>query len=242
MTTALFEPLPLQPVGVIHSPFREKFGIPRQPGLLPDVPATLELLPPYDDPDCVRGLDGFSHLWLIFQFHAVSAGQWQPLVRPPRLGGNARMGVFASRSTHRPNSLGLSVVRLVKVETEEGVRLHISGADLLDGTPIFDIKPYLPYADAIAGAVAAYAAEAPAAKLHVAFTEQAREECERHKKTYGLDIALLIRRMLELDPRPAYHADSRRQYGFRLADYDVRWVVEGDRAEVLALVPVSPLK
>lgn len=237
MTTATIASLTLQPVGVIRSPFKEKFGIPRQPGLLSDVPALLELLPPYDEPDCVRGLDGFSHLWLIFQFHAVPAGQWHPLVRPPRLGGNARMGVFASRSTHRPNPLGLSVVRLERVETGQGVFLHIRGADLLDNTPVFDIKPYLPYADSVQGASAAYADAAPAVVLEVAFSDAARAECERYKAQSGIDIAQLIHRMLELDPRPAYHGDKPRQYGFRLADYDVQWVVQGRCAEVLALIP-----
>ncbi len=239
MANLTFTPVSLPAVGVIHSPFKEKFGIPRQPGLLPEVPATLELLPPYDNPDCVRGLEGFSHLWLIFHFHAVPAGQWQPLVRPPRLGGNARIGVFASRSTHRPNPLGLSVVRLEKVETTAGVRLHIQGADLLDGTPVFDIKPYLPYADAIDTAAAAYAAEPPEVRLQVVFSEVAWHICERYRQQTGMDLALLIRRMLELDPRPAYHADSRRQYGFRLADYDVRWVVDGEQVTVEDLIPVS---
>ena len=133
------------PIGVIHSCFGEKFGIPRQPGLVPAARATLELLPPYNQPAAVRELAGFSHLWLIFVFHGIPWGQWQPTVRPPRLGGNRRLGVFASRSPFRPNPIGLSAVRLLR---REGCVLHVADVDMLDDTPLLDIKPYVPEFDA----------------------------------------------------------------------------------------------
>ncbi len=138
------------PIGIVRSCFREKFGIPRQPGLAPAARATLELLPPHNQPAAVRGLEDFSHVWLVFVFHGVPASRWQPTVRPPRLGGNRRLGVFATRSPFRPNPIGLSVVALDRIVTGQGrVALHLSGVDVLDGTPVLDIKPYLPYADRV---------------------------------------------------------------------------------------------
>ncbi|MGB8712547.1 MAG: tRNA (N6-threonylcarbamoyladenosine(37)-N6)-methyltransferase TrmO, partial [Onishia taeanensis] len=150
----------LSPIGRIESDYPDKFGIPRQPGLAPAARARLVLLPPYDDPLSVRGLEAFSHLWLTFVFHH-SPERWSPLVRPPRLGGNAKVGVFASRSTHRPNRLGLSLVELKGIDTDNGVALELSGHDLLDGTPILDIKPYLPWAEARPDARAGFAPAAP---------------------------------------------------------------------------------
>lgn len=152
------------PIGVIRSCFRQKFGIPRQPRLVPAARATLELLPSYAQPEAVRGLEGFSHLWLLFVFHGIPAGHWQPTVRPPRLGGNQRMGVFATRSSFRPNPIGLSAVALERIEISAGrVVLHLAGVDVLDGTPVLDIKPYVPYADSIPEAVGGFANEAPGA-------------------------------------------------------------------------------
>jgi tRNA-Thr(GGU) m(6)t(6)A37 methyltransferase TsaA len=148
----------LSPIGTIHSCYGEKFGIPRQPGLVKSATATLELLPPYNSPDALRGLDGFSHLWVIFLFHQSTRNQWKATVRPPRLGGNERVGVFASRSNFRPNPIGLSVVELLTVE---GTQLHLGGGDFLDGTPVLDIKPYLPYADCIPSATGAFATRTP---------------------------------------------------------------------------------
>ena len=141
-------PLSLQPVGILHSPYKEKFAVPRQPGLVPSARARLELLPPCNDAQTLRGIEQFSHLWLIFQFHECASQGWHPTVRPPRLGGNERVGVFASRSPFRPNGLGLSVVQLLGVH-QQGPRLwlELAGIDLVDGTPILDIKPYVPYAD-----------------------------------------------------------------------------------------------
>ena len=138
--------LTLQPIAVIHTPYKEKFSVPRQPDLVQDGIGIVELLPPYNSPEAVRGLEQFSHLWLIFQFDKVPHGKWQSTVRPPRLGGNQRVGVFASRATHRPNPLGLSKVELRQVECIHGrVFLHLGSVDLVDGTPIFDIKPYITY-------------------------------------------------------------------------------------------------
>ena len=152
------EPLTLQPVAIIHTPYREKFSVPRQPNLVADGTGVLELLPPYNQPEAVRGLEQFSHLWLIFQFDQVPTGKWSPTVRPPRLGGNQRIGVFASRATHRPNPLGLSKVELRQVECANGkVLLHLGSVDLVDGTSIFDIKPYLAYADSEPNAQSGFA-------------------------------------------------------------------------------------
>ncbi len=161
----------MQPVGYIVSDFPDKFGVPRQPGLAPASHATLNLVPPYDDPLTTRGLDAFSHLWLTFVFHH-SPERWTPLVRPPRLGGNAKVGVFASRSTHRPNRLGLSLVQLKEIDTRRGVRLVLAGCDLVSGTPVLDIKPYLPWAEAHPEARAGFAPEAPA-RLAVSFMGEA---------------------------------------------------------------------
>ncbi len=231
-------PPSLPPVGRVHSPFREKFGIPRQPGLVPAARGHIELLPPCDDPRAVEGLADFSHLWVIFQFHAVPPGRWQPQVRPPRLGGNRRVGVFASRSPFRPNPLGLSVLPLERLEAgADGVRLHVRGLDLLHGTPVLDIKPYLPWADAVPDAAAGFAAPAPPPALQVRFSARAERDLARHQPACASDLRALVTQILQQDPRPAYRrgqADDR-PYGLRLYHFDLRWRVAGDTAEVLAL-------
>lgn len=231
----------LAPIGIIHSPFKEKFGIPRQSALAPAAEATLELLPPCDRDEAVRGIEGFSHLWLLFLFHGVAPGRWSPTVRPPRLGGNRRVGVFASRSTHRPNPLGLSVVELLGVARESGrLLLHLRGVDLLDGTPVLDIKPYLPYADSIPDARAGFAPQPPPQRLAVAFSAQAAAACARRQRELP-HLRALIEQVVALDPRPAYREDSDgRLYGVRLYDCDVRWRVEGERAEIVAVEPAVP--
>jgi tRNA-Thr(GGU) m(6)t(6)A37 methyltransferase TsaA len=190
------------PIGVVRSCFREKFGIPRQPGLASAARATLELLPPYNQPAAVRGLEGFSHLWLVFAFHGIPAGRWQPTVRPPRLGGNRRLGVFATRSTFRPNPIGLSAVKLERIATDHGkVVLHLAGVDVLDGTPVLDIKPYLPYADCIPTATGGFATEVPPSGLAVEFSPAAAAFCAA--LPVG-DPRELITQLLRQDPRPAY--------------------------------------
>lgn len=226
----------LNQIGIIHSCFKEKFGIPRQPGLVREARAELELLPPYNRPEAVRGLEAFSHLWVIFVFHECMRDAWKPTVRPPRLGGNQRLGVFATRSTFRPNPVGMSVVELDRIDVENGVRLYLKGVDLLDGTPVLDIKPYLPYADAITDAHGGFADEAPSARLKVVFSDNALAACEaRSSRHPGLQT--LITQVLARDPRPAYAGEDagERVYGMRLLDFDLKWRIAGDEVIVLDL-------
>lgn len=227
----------IEPIGIIHSCFKEKFGIPRQPGLVDAAEARLQLLPPYNREEAVRGLEGFSHVWLIFGFHATAEQGWRPTVRPPRLGGNARVGVFASRSTFRPNPLGLSVVRLAGIDCSDGVSLTLAGVDLLDQTPIFDIKPYLPYADALPSAQGGFAPENPDTAVSVSFSPQAERQLSRLEAERPR-LRQLVCELLAYDPRPAYRSDTdaSRDYGVKLYDLDVRWRMLGDVAEVTALV------
>jgi len=229
------------PIGVVRSCFGEKFGIPRQPGLIPEAEAVVELFPPYDRAEAVEGLDGFSHVWLVFVFHGIPGPSRGLRVRPPRLGGNRRLGVFASRSMFRPNPIGLSAVRLERVEIRAGrARLWVSGVDLLDGTPILDIKPYLPYADSIPEARAGYAPAAPQSVLAVTFSQQAAAVLGARQD--GEKLRRLIEAVLGLDPRPAYRAGEakRRVYGMRLCDLDVRWILDDAGACVLELRRVDP--
>ena len=237
------EPYRFSPIGVIRSGFKEKFGIPRQPGLASRAGAILEILPPYDQLEAFRGLDEVTHLWIIFVFHALGRRQWSPTVRPPRLGGNRRMGVFATRSGFRPNPIGISAVRLTGVERRnKKTLLHLQGVDLLDGTPVLDIKPYLPYADAVAEAKTGFATDPPKPSLAVVFLPQARTACRRRAEAAGVDLEALIVEILACDPRPAYagRSDSNREFGIRLFDFDLRWRVEGARAVVTALAEPAP--
>ncbi len=214
-------------IGVIHSCYSEKFGIPRQPGLVSAQTASLELFPPYNSPEAVKGLEGFSHIWISFIFHAVPEGKWSPMVRPPRLGGNQRVGVFASRSTHRPNPLGLSVVELAGIDSNaKGVTLRLVGADLMDGTPVIDIKPYVPYVDSVCEARAGFAAGSPQPKLEVVFSEQADAQLAGLEGRYP-QLRTLISESLSYDPRPAYKATSgeRSCGGVRFYSFDVRFEV-----------------
>lgn len=226
----------LRPIGVVRTPFGEKFGIPRQAGLVDAVRAVVELMPPYDRAEAWRGIEGFSHLWLITWFHARK-GEGGLTVRPPRLGGNARLGVFATRAPYRPNPLGLSLVRLEAVESVgNAVRLVVRGADLLDGTPLLDVKPYLPYAEALPEATGGFAMEAPGARLRVVLSEAARVQCAQWAAVYP-DLPALIEALLARDPRPAYRQEaSGRIYGFRVYDLDVRWRIEGETAVVVECV------
>lgn len=230
----------VEPIGILHSPFDEKFGIPRQAGLAAHAWGEIAFLPPCDDPAMLDGLDGFSHLWLIFLFSGHVTQGWRARVRPPRLGGNREVGVWASRSPFRPNPIGLSLVRLDAVIRQPRPRLRVAGVDLLDGTPILDIKPYLPYADAQPVARAGYAATAPEPRLSVRFAAQAEAALAG-----GSVPALreLVVEVLSLDPRPAYRdgAEPGRRYGMRLAGHEVRWRVVGATEVVVeSLVAVSP--
>ena len=230
----------LTAIGRIKTPFQEKFGIPRQSGLV-DVPGVVEMLPGYDKPVLFDGLEAFSHIWLSFVFHQSVAQGWRERVRPPRLGGNRRKGVFATRSPFRPNHLGLSVVRLEQIQVEEGrVRLHVRGADLLDGTPVVDIKPYLPYVDAIADATGGFAPHAPATRLQAVFSDRARGQLR--VLPGGGELQALIEQLVTLDPRPAYRkeGDEKRVYGMRLSGYNVRWQVSEKWATVLSIETDDP--
>lgn len=227
-------------VGRIVSDYPDKFGIPRQPGLAPAARAVLHLLPPFDDPHAVRGLEGASHVWLTFVFHH-SPERWTALVRPPRLGGNAKLGVFATRSTHRPNRLGLSLVELERVETEGGVRLHLRGHDLVDGTPVLDIKPYLPWAEARPEALAGFAPEPPP-RHAVRFTAEA--EATLARRADGDSLRELIEQVLAQDPRPAYRRDAgERLYGVALRDVDVRFRArDSDEGTVMEVARIVALR
>lgn len=210
----------------MHSCYQEKFAVPRQPGLAPSAYATLELLPPYNLPECVAGLDDFSHLWVSFIFHQNIDQGWKPKVRPPRLGGNKKVGVFASRSTFRPNGLGLSVVKLESIDLTEGVKLHLSGTDLIDGTPIVDIKPYIPWVDGQPEAFAAWAHDPPEL-LTVKIHDLAEQQLAAHPK--GSQLKQLIIEVLAQNPRPAYQKiDPKRIYGVKLAGLDVRFSYQSD--------------
>lgn len=216
-------------IGIVHSCFKEKFGIPRQPGLVPLSTATIELLPPYDDVDALDGLDTSSHLWVQFVFHAnnihnKNRHDWKPKVKPPRLGGNKTLGVFATRSPTRPVPIGLSVVKLESIETRDGkVLIHLSGIDLLDGTPVLDIKPYIPYVDAIAHARNDFA-PAPPEHIAVRIPEPLLAFCADYQTRTGTPLAELIQQVLQQDPRPQYQApEPERIYGMKLLDLDVRW-------------------
>ncbi|ATI63689.1 tRNA (N6-threonylcarbamoyladenosine(37)-N6)-methyltransferase TrmO [Edwardsiella tarda] len=224
------------PIGVIHSPYKEKFAIPRQPGLIRDGGGELELLPPYNQADTVRGLEGFSHLWVIFVFHQTMAGGWRPTVRPPRLGGNTRVGVFATRSTFRPNPIGMSLVELQGIEIHNGVRLRLGSLDLVDGTPVLDIKPYLPFAESQPQAQAGFAQQAPAADMPVVFMPEAEAQITQHQRNYP-HLARFIRQVLAQDPRPAYRhaADEDRVYAVHLLDFNLRWRVKHGVCEVIGL-------
>ena len=224
-------------IGVIRSPYKEKFAVPRQPGIVKDGHGELHLLAPYNQPDALRGLEGFSHLWLLFVFHQTMEGGWRPTVRPPRLGGNARMGVFATRSTFRPNPVGMSLVEIKGITCQkESVILKLGSLDLVDGTPIIDIKPYLPFAEALPDARAGYAQHAPPADMPVFFTTEIADRLQILEKRYP-HLQRFISDVLAQDPRPAYRKgeDAGKTYAVWLLDFNVRWRVTEHGAEVFAL-------
>ena len=217
----------ITPVAIIHSDFKEKFGIPRNSGRSPSSKAIIELLPPFNVPESVKELSSFSHVWLLFDFSLVHTNTFSPTVRPPRLGGNERVGVFASRSPFRPNNIGLSVVKLEKVDTTNGIKLTVLGADLLDGTPIYDIKPYIPFADCITNAVGGYADNYSDHKLKVVFPENLLTliPCDKQK-------ALI--ECLEDDPRPSYQNDER-IYGMAFDKFNVKFTISNNTLSVIEI-------
>ncbi|MCR4680983.1 MAG: tRNA (N6-threonylcarbamoyladenosine(37)-N6)-methyltransferase TrmO [Bacteroidales bacterium] len=224
------EDLTLKIVARIRSDFPTKFGIPRQSGLVDSLTATVVFEPDFQNPDALRGLEDFTHIWLLWGFSEAFRDEWSPTVRPPRLGGNARMGVFATRSPFRPNPLGLSCVRLISVEQHptKGPLLHISGADLMDGTPIYDIKPYLLTTDCRPEASPGFTA------VHTDYTLSVDIPAEEARKLPA-DKLDALHDILAQDPRPAYHHDDSRKYGFPFAGYEVQFVVQENVAKVLKI-------
>jgi tRNA-Thr(GGU) m(6)t(6)A37 methyltransferase TsaA len=236
-------------IGILHSCYKEKFGIPRQPRLATEALAELILNPPYNNLDALRELEKFSHIWLIFIFNQTQCSEWRSLIRPPRLGGNQRIGVFASRSMFRPNPVGLSAVELVQINhSKDKVSLLLRGCDLVDGTPIVDIKPYIPYSDSIPEAKAGFAASKPVVAFKVDFTEQAIQQCQqinaelnRQENSLAIDLQKLIVQILQLDPRPSYQSQQLgdRVYAMRLYDFDLKWkYIESGEILVLELANI----
>ena len=217
----------------MKSDFPTKFGIPRQPHLVQELRSTIVFEPEYRNADALRGIEGFSHLWIIWQFSEAVRSGWSPTVRPPRLGGNTRMGVFATRSPFRPNNLGLSCVKLLGVEQtkDQGTVLHVSGADLMDGTPIFDIKPYIPYADSHPDALGGFTDTAGEFLLEVDFPAGLLSLLPESKRAAALGV-------LSHDPRPSYQRKPDRVYGLPFAGFDIRFTVEGEKLTVTEVVPL----
>nr|WP_300168440.1 tRNA (N6-threonylcarbamoyladenosine(37)-N6)-methyltransferase TrmO [uncultured Flavonifractor sp.] len=224
--------IPMHVIATIRSDFPTKFGIPRQSGLVEELKATVVFEPEYRNPDALRGLEDFSHLWLIWQFSQAVRETWSPTVRPPRLGGNARMGVFATRSPFRPNPIGLSCVKLEEIKKDPvlGPVLVVSGADLMDGTPILDLKPYLPYADAHPEATGGFTGNVGGTTLRVECPPELLEAVPEDKRQALLEV-------LSRDPRPSYQHDSSRVYGMAFAGLEVGFTVDGDTLYVCRVEP-----
>ena len=228
-------PLCSDPLGSVHLPvvarvsscFKEKFGTPRQPGLVPEARGRLVFEPEYSQAEMVRGLEGFSHLWVLFYFHQSAAQGWSPTVRPPRFGGNERLGVWATRSPFRPSPVGLSVVELESIEWDKGrLILNVKGLDLVEGTPVLDVKPYVAYSDSVPEACSAYAQIPSFCEVEIP------EACAQ-----GLpeDVLLLISQTLSTDPRPAYHLEGKKDYKLALEEYTITWSKEQSRILVKAI-------
>lgn len=214
----------IEPIAYFESPFHSKFGVPRQSSLAEDVEGRIVFMEKFRDPNCVRGLEEFGYIWIIWNFNL--SGNWKPTVRPPRLGGNKAVGVFASRSPFRPNALGLSSVRLERIEytSDKGPVLHVKGGDLVDGTPIFDIKPYIPYADSHIEANAGFVDSSEWEKLQVIIPREVKQEILRYRDN-DENILKSIEEVLSLDPRPQYQDDPQRIYGMSYGGLDIRFKV-----------------
>lgn len=221
-------------IGTVRSPFKEKFGVPRQPGLV-NIDSQIEILTPYNLPEAFRGLQEFSHIWVSFIFHQAKRDKWHPTVRPPRLGGNTKIGVFASRSPFRPNNIGLSVVKLSGIDfSGPGVVLKVVGLDAVDQTPVIDIKPYIPYVDKVPGAKDGFAAGAPEATMQVNFSSQAEQQL---KEIADEKLKDMIVEVLSYDVRPAYQEDEPdRIYGMRFSSYDIQWRVNREIVSVISVI------
>ena len=218
-------------IAKMRSDFASKFGIPRQSGLVEELRSTIVFEPGYRDPECLRGIEDFSHLWIIWQFSEAVEQGWSPTVRPPRLGGNTRMGVFATRSPFRPNHMGLSCVKLLGVERtqQHGTVLHVGGADLMDGTPIFDIKPYIPYSDCHPEASGGFTDHAGEFLLNVNFPEELLSRLPENKRDAAIGV-------LSHDPRPSYQRNPDRIYGLNFAGFDIRFQVKESVLTVLEVI------
>lgn len=217
----------------IHTDFPEKFGIPRQSGLIDSLKGTIVFEPEYRNPDAIRGLDGFSHIWIIWEFSRAIRSTWSPMVKPPRLGGNKRMGVFATRSPFRPNPIGLSSVRLetIEIHSELGPILHVAGADLMDGTPIYDIKPYLSYTDNHPDALNGFADDYKYYTLKVVFPQELLDLIPKDKQEALIGV-------LSNDPRPSYQNDPERIYGVTYVDYNIRFKVQEEILTVCEVIRI----
>lgn len=228
------EEIGIHVIARMHSDFATKFGIPRQSGLVEELRSTIVFEPEYRNPDALRGISDFSHLWIIWQFSEAVRQDWSPTVRPPRLGGNTRMGVFATRSPFRPNHLGLSSVKLLGVEHTEqyGTVLHVGGADLMDRTPIFDIKPYIAYGDSHPDASGGFTDQAGEFLLDVDFPDSLLHILPKEKQQAALGV-------LSHDPRPSYQRKPDRVYGLTFAGFDIRFIVTNDTLHVLAVEKVG---
>ena len=220
----------MKTIARIHTDFPTKFGIPRQSGIIASLQGRIVFEPEYRNPEAVRGLEVFSHIWLLWEFSECLRDAWSPTVRPPRLGGNVRKGVFATRSPFRPNSIGLSSVRLEKVEIDQklGPVLYVSGADLMDGTPIYDIKPYIAYTDSHPDAVSGFASKPTEYLLEVDFSEALLEKVDPEQRESLIEV-------LAHDPRPQYHADPERVYGMEFGGMEVKFKVNNDLLTVLEI-------
>ena len=226
----------VSPIGHIQTPYKEKFAIPRQPGLVKSALGIIQFNAEFNDPNYLRGIEQFSHLWLLFHFHQTAEQGFGPLVRPPRLGGNKKQGVFATRSTFRPNGIGMSVVEFVSVEQQQSqLSLTVRGVDLLDDTPILDIKPYVPYADNVTNVAGGIAQKSPEL-MPVELSSQALNQLALHKNTYP-NLAALIQEVLSQDPRPAYHKNTEptKTYGMNLYDLNIQWQVTNQQNLVLSI-------
>lgn len=228
----------IEPIGYLTSCYKEKFAVPRQPGLVPSGKAQIHLTPPYNHPDIVEGLETCSHIWLQFIFHLCLDAGWQHKVRPPRLGGNKKMGVLATRATHRPNSLGLSVVKLERIEAhKKDVVLHVCGIDLVEGTPIVDIKPYIPYSDSLPHAHYPFAQHVPN-NIEVRFSKTAEDDLMDIPASQRSIFKRLAIEVLQQDPKPAFHNPSpERIYGVKLEGFELQWRYIESTIEVVSIKP-----
>jgi tRNA (adenine37-N6)-methyltransferase len=229
----------LSTIGEVISPYTEKFAIPRQPGLVTAAKSAIRLSKDCNREEILRGLEGFSHIWIVFMFHKAMKTDWKPMVRPPRLGGNEKVGVFASRSPFRPNPIGLSVVALSHIELrQKHWHIYFEGGDILNGTPVVDIKPYIPYADSIPDASGGYAQTSPDAAINISFTAQAQRDLLEFKAQHPT-LQLLIEQVLAQQPQPAYQREQVKSFGMTLYDINIQWHKAGDEIIVTELQQIK---